>query len=388
MNRRNFIKIIGVGTGSVALSSSLISCDDTSTMVDYGWGGPDSSIQDIRLQVLAYAILCPNPHNKQPWIVQLTGPASFNLYVDPERLLPETDPLHRQIHIGQGTFLETLAIAATGLGYKANVNYFPEGMYGNTELLDKPVAAIKLVREASITKDPLFGFLLQRHSNKREYDNYRLTQNELDTLRAAHELHSDYPLSFIDSPKSKTILVNTLTVAMQIEVGNRQRDMETIKMFRFNDNEAQTLRDGFGVSQTGITGVKKFIAETFFLNRKKVEADPSEFGTQAVEMTQKVSESTNTFAWLTSSGNTRLDQVKIGRDYCRINLQTSMMGLAQHPMSQVLQEYTDMRELQVEFKKQFGIPESDTVQMLFRIGKAAPTTHGPRRLVSQIIQPA
>lgn len=388
MNRRNFIKIIGVGAGSVALSSNLISCDSSATVDDYGWKGPEKSIGDIRMQVLAYAILCPNPHNKQPWIVRLTGPTSFSLYVDPERLLPETDPIHRQIHIGQGTFLETLAIAASGLGYKANINYFPEGMYGNSELINKPVAAIELIQEAGINKDPLFDYLLQRHSNKSEYDNYQLTQNELETLRKAHLQQSDYTLTFVDSPEGKATLVNTLTTAMQIEVGNRQRDMETIEMFRFNDKEARTFRDGFGVAQTGITGVKKFIAETFFLDRKKVEADPTEFGQQAIDITQKVSESTSTFAWLTSSGNTRLDQVKIGRDYCRMNLQTTLMGLAQHPISQVLQEYDDMRELQIEFKRSFDIPETDTVQMLFRIGKAAPVTHSPRRLVTQIIQSA
>jgi len=71
-----------------------------------------------------------------------------------------------------------------------------------------------------------------------------------------------------------------------------------------------------------------------------------------------------------------------------MNLQTTLMGLAQHPMSQVLQEYDDMRELQIAFKQRFSIPESDTVQMLFRIGKAAPVEHGPRRLITQLIQSA
>ncbi|MFT6914813.1 MAG: hypothetical protein ACJAWL_001112 [Motiliproteus sp.] len=46
------------------------------------------------------------------------GPRSFDLYVDPERLLPATAPFYRQIHIGQGTFLETLAIAAIGLAMR------------------------------------------------------------------------------------------------------------------------------------------------------------------------------------------------------------------------------------------------------------------------------
>jgi hypothetical protein len=388
MNRRNFIKITGLGIGGVALSSSLVSCSDPMPEAHFGWNGPDNNENDIRMQVLAYAILCPNPHNKQPWIVHLTGPASFNLYVDPDRLLPETDPIHRQIHIGQGTFLETLAIAANGLGYIANINYFPEGMYSSTELVDKPVAAIELTSATNLDKNPLFDALLLRYSNKREYNHYRLSESELKTLRDAHQQHSGYSLTVMDSPQRKTRLVKILTDAMQIEVGNPQRDWETIEMFRFNDEEARKYRDGFGVAQAGMSGWTKFIAETFFLNRKKVEQDPTEFGQQAVDMTRKVSESTSTFAWLSSPGNSRLDQVKIGRDYCRMNLQTTLMGLAQHPMSQVLQEYDDMLELQAEFKHSFNIPESETVQMLFRLGKAEPVTHGPRRLVTELIQSA
>ena len=326
MNRRNFIKITGLGVGSIGLSSSLISCADSTSGEDFGWNGPDENEKDIRLQVLAYAILSPNPHNKQPWIIRLTGPSSFNLYVDRDRLLPETDPVYRQIHIGQGTFLETLAIAAGGLGYKAKIDYFPEGMYGNTELLEKPIASVELIQKPGITKDPLFSALLLRHSNKREYDHYRLSTAELNSLRDAHQQQSGYKLSIIDSPTDKARMVKVLTKAMQIEVGNIQRDKETIEMFRFNDEEAIKYRDGFGVAQAGMSGLTKIIAETFFLSREKVEKDSTEFGQQAVDMTEKTSESTSTFAWLSSAGNSRLDQVKIGRDYCRMNLQTTLMA--------------------------------------------------------------
>ncbi|MFT4607221.1 MAG: hypothetical protein ACI9YO_001493 [Gammaproteobacteria bacterium] len=386
MNRRKFIKITGLGIGSIALSSSLMSCTNSIPGEDFGWNGPDENEKDIRLQVLAYAILSPNPHNKQPWIIRFTGPKSFKLYVDPDRLLPETDPVYRQIHIGQGTFLETLAVAANGLGYQTKIDYFPEGMYGNTELLDKPIATIELTQQTGLNKDPLFNALLLRHSNKREYDNYRLSTAELNSLRDVHQQQSEYKLTVIDSPKDNARMVNILTKAMQIEVGNTQRDMETIKMFRFNDEEAKKYRDGFGVAQNGTSGLMKFVAETFFLSREKVEKNPTAFGQQAVDITEKTSKSTSTFAWLSSAGNSRLDQVKIGRNYCRINLQTTLMGIAQHPMSQVLQEYDDMLDLQTKFKQSFNIPKSETVQMLFRLGKAEPVAHGPRRLISQIIQ--
>ncbi len=386
MNRRNFIKITGLGIGAAALSTSLVGCSGSEPKENYGWSGPSADEKDIRLLALGYAILCPNPHNKQPWKIDLTGPTSLDLYVDADRLLPETDPIYRQIHIGQGTFLETLAIAATGLGHEAKITYFPQGMYSNTELVNKPVASIELIKRPEITPDPLFAQLLTRHSNKREYNSQGLSQAEREQLQHFHGKESEYPLTIVHSAEAKQTLESVLTQAMEIEVGDRGRDMETIKMFRFNEDEVKKYRDGFGVTQAGLSGITKFVAETFFLSRESTEKDPTSFGEQAVEMTQKAAASTATFAWITTAENSRLDQVKVGRDYCRINLKTTAMGLAQHPMSQVLQEYNDMLPLQTSFKKRMGVREGDTVQMLFRLGRAEATAHGPRRPITELIQ--
>ncbi len=386
INRRNFISILGLGLGSVALSSTISGCGEATPQIDFGWNGPGGEVTDIRLKVLSYAILCPNPHNKQPWIIKLTGELSFDLYVDPERLLPETDPIYRQIHIGQGTFLETLAIAATGLGYRADIQYFPAGMYGNTELINKPVASITLLKDASVQPDPLFKHLLTRHSNKREYQKQPLTVHELNRLQNFHSPDAVCKFTLLDSPKDLKKLEQVLTQAMKIEVGDRRRDLETIKMFRFNAQELTTYRDGFGVAQAGVTGIKKILVENLLLNRESVEKDPTDFGIEAVNMTQKTAASTATFGWLTTAGNSRLDQVLAGREYCRINLKTTAMGLAQHPMSQVLQEYPAMLALQSEYKAFFSIPNNQTVQMLFRLGHAEATAHGPRRAVKNMLK--
>ena len=85
---------------------------------------------------MSYAILAANPHNTQPWIVDLTGPGNLDLYVDQQRLLPETDPPARQIHISQGTFLENLKLAARQYGYRTEIKYFPKGEYGNAVIED------------------------------------------------------------------------------------------------------------------------------------------------------------------------------------------------------------------------------------------------------------
>lgn len=393
MNRRNFIRVFGLGTGAVALTTGITACGNlessfgtSDTLDDYGWNGPTSQMKDIRLQVLAYAILSPNPHNKQPWIIKLTGPMSFELYVDQDRLLPATDPYFRQIHIGQGTFLETAAIAASGLGHDAHIVLFPQGMYDNTQVLNKPVAKVSLTANESVQVNPLFAHLLNRHSNKRDYDTHTLTSEQVNELTRFSQQYNQFPLTLVDSAKAKKHLETVLTKAMKIEVGNPARDKETIKMFRFNEDEIRQYRDGFGTAQAGLTGIKRFLVENFFLSRQSTEKDPTEFGQQAITMTQKSAESTGTFAWISTPSNSRIDQVNVGREYCRINLKTTAMGLAQHPMSQVLQEYDDMLPLQNEFKRFFNIKSNDRVQMLFRLGTAQATPHGPRRAVSDIIR--
>ena len=386
VNRRSFITLLGLGAGATALSTTLTGCGSLETQLDYGWNGPSPDEKDMRLKVLAYAMLCPNPHNKQPWLIEFTGPHTLDLYVDPTRLLPATDPFYRQIHIGQGTFLETLAIAATHFGYRADIQYFPQGMYSNTQLQDKPVASIHLIKDKQVQTDPMFAYLLQRQSNKREYNNEALSEQHKSSMQAFHAENSLSKLTLVDSSQGKQKLEKVLTQAMEIEVGNKARDEETIKMFRFNQQEIEQFRDGFGVAQSGVSGLKKVLIENIILSRESVEKDPTAFGEQAVEMTQKSAASTATFGWMTTQRNSRLDQVKVGREYCRMNLKSTALGLAQHPMSQVLQEYEGMQALQKDFKEFFNIKKTDTVQMLFRLGVAQAVAHGPRRTVQSLFK--
>jgi len=147
MQRRNFIKVMAAGSTVALLPSVLSGCGEHGETGLEAWDGPMPGETDIRRIVLSYAILAPNPQNKQPWVVDLSGPKSFDLYVDQTRLLPKTDPPFRQTHIGQGTFLENADLAARKHGFRMDVRYFPQGIYGNTVMEDKPVASVTLVED-------------------------------------------------------------------------------------------------------------------------------------------------------------------------------------------------------------------------------------------------
>jgi len=59
-------------------------------------------IPDPMRSALSYAILAPNPHNRQCWAVNLKSSTEAVLICDLRLLLPDTDPFSRQIDIGSG----------------------------------------------------------------------------------------------------------------------------------------------------------------------------------------------------------------------------------------------------------------------------------------------
>ncbi len=382
MIRRDFIKVMAAG-GCYMVAPALLGGCSSSGQSDQKPVVTDQS--DIRLTLISHAMLAPNSHNIQPWLIRLRGKDSMQLYVDRDRLLPHTDPPARQIHISQGTFLETLQIAGAEFGYQCNIDYFPQGMYSNLETLDSPVAEIHLKSDSAAAKSGYFPYLRQRQSNKRSYDNKPLTKSRADAIAVAGT-GSGFRTVVSDDPVLKTDLAAMLGESMAIETANPLRHKETVDLFRFSEKEAETYRDGFTVANNGMTGITRFFVESFFLGSKEQAYNiESSFAEEGVKMAYRQAESAAAFGWLISETNTRLDQVMIGHLYMKLNLLTTKLGVEMHPMSQVLEEYDDMRELQTRFKKLIGVPENHTVQMLFRLGYAAPVPQTKRRRTEDIL---
>jgi hypothetical protein len=112
MERRQFLRLVGGGTVAAATAGGLAGCGAAMPPEAIAaWAGPGEQ-PDLRRWVLSWALLAPHSHNLQSWIADLRTPERITLYCDRTRLLPETDPLSRQILMSQGTFLELLSIAA------------------------------------------------------------------------------------------------------------------------------------------------------------------------------------------------------------------------------------------------------------------------------------
>ena len=90
MNKRNFLKIAGCSSIILAATGAGVGAfisTRTPKAALLPWERAGSGYSDPIRNALSYAILAPNPHNRQPWVVDLISPTEAVLICDLQRLL-------------------------------------------------------------------------------------------------------------------------------------------------------------------------------------------------------------------------------------------------------------------------------------------------------------
>ena len=371
-NRRKFLKVIG---GCVVLAAGgagtyLATRDPTAARQP--WSDAGGRETDPRRRALSYAILAPNPHNRQPWIVDLADDRDIILYCQDDRRLPETDPYDRQITIGLGAFLEILAIAAAQDGFRADIEPFPGGE--PQPVLDRrAVARVRLVRDANIEPDPLFAQILLRRSNKEVFDNNKTPPSDRLTMLSGVARHGS-ELATTADPRRVERLRAIGVEAMRIEYTTPRMLGESIDLMRIGKRQINASPDGIDLGGP-------FLETLALLGQldKPAMRDPQSYAWQTgLEMILEPLRTGTAYAWITSQGNSRYDQLAAGRDYVRLNLAATGEGIAVHPTSQALQEFSEMSELFAAIHNELDVATPRRVQMFARLGYAKPPKPSPR----------
>lgn len=369
-DRRDVLKLIG-GGAVVAATAPLSGCSGVG--VSQAARGPwrnAGQYDDPRKRALSYALLAPNPHNRQPWLVRLEGADALTLQVDPARRLPATDPLDRQIVIGCGAFLELLAIAAAEEGYRADIVAFPEGE--NMRTLDtRPVARVTLVSGAG-QRDPLAAHILARRSNKTVYEPREVAAADLQALADAGRAPGITSVTTADA--GLVARLRDLTWRAHVkEVTTPAANQESVDLMRIGAREVAANPDGIGLEG----GMIEFARRVGIVSRENLADPTSTAFKQGLDLYEKMAMSARAFGWLCNDNRSRGDQLAAGRAYLRMNLKATALGLGVHPWSQALQEYPEMAALYDEARALLG--GGGTVQMLYRIGYAQAIGPTPRR---------
>jgi hypothetical protein len=385
-SRRSFIRLTTGGVIMAAAAASLQGCASSSypAIAVQPWQPADPKLE-IRRWMLAHALLAPNPHNRQPWIADLKRDGEITLICDGERLLPETDPFGRQILVGCGAFIELAVLAAAERGYSVAVDTFPAGEPSLTQLPKGAVVAkLTVKQDTSVKPDPLFAFILKRHTNKAAYDMQRsLSDANWKSLSAsASSVNSGLKSGFIsDAITMQKIRVITRE-SYEIELTTSNTHLESMRLLRIGPDEIAKHRDGISVN--GVMP-RMLMAAGLFDRMAVPKKGDSNYG-RMMDRWQPF-ETGSGYFWLASNGNTRKQQLAAGRAYVRSHLTATSLGIDMHPLSQALQEFKEVQKPYVDMHTLLGFdPASTTIQMLARVGYGVtPAEATPRRDVATMV---
>lgn len=344
---------------------------------------------DPRMQLIACGLLAANNHNMQPWTIRFDESDAnvFYLYADSSRLTKEIDPYARQMMITQGTFLEYIVVAGERKGWNVEISLFPDGTYDEANLVksmdEKPVAKVTL-SETKVKSDLLYDAMFLPDTNRNPYKPDKLTKEQSSSIESLSS-ENDVSIKLYQDQDNLDKIGEYVLQSATIEAGVTRVMDESSVIFRANEYQKNKYRYGYSVEGQGTTGFMKNILQGMLtivpsLNTgKSAEAN-------FINATKTYVDNTPAYAMIITSGNSRIEQVESGMLYSKLVLTGHTMGLVMQPISQVLEEYEEMKLPYTEFKQIYA-PNQGTVQMLFRLG--VPTKEVPlsmRRDVESLIE--
>lgn len=344
--------------------------------------GKGRSFAEVLPGLLEHAASAPNPHNTQAWKIKILSDGLL-LHIDPDRMLPETDPPGRQIHLGQGTFLETLRVASAAAGWALSIELFPEGETNPEVPGKRPVALVKFRPDPS-AGDDLFDAVPIRATNRSAYEGPLISDEEtallarLTTPRASR-------LEILRSAEDLRRYADLFISAFSVETLSERRHEESRKWFRYSDEEILSQKDGISLRGNGLSGFRLWIARKFFVEKGKENWHSDGNRKGGVDMFREQAQSARGLAFFRTATNTPRDWVECGRDVARFYLAATKMGLAVHPMNQIIQEYPEMDELRAQFESLTDSQAPSKIQMIFRLGRSSYRYASPRRPVEDLM---
>ncbi len=369
LSRRKILMVGGVAAVVTAAGGWMSLSSPSLSKASAPWLAAGKGFSDPRLAALSYAILAPNPHNRQPWQFTLVGEDTIDVACDLDRRLPATDPFDRQIVIGFGCMIELLRQAAAELGYTAEVTAFPGGEE-TPRLAGGRIAQIRFRADAP-ARDPLFGGILGRRSTKEPFLDRAVPASVYTFL--TETLPSGVGFGHPQSPDEHAALSANAWRAWQIEQNTPATRRESIEVMRFGNAAVVAEPDGIdmGGPFLGAAHAVGIVTPT------TLDTPGSTAFQSGFDMYKAMVDATPSWIWLTTPGNTRAEQLAAGTAWVRLNLAATKEGLAVHPWSHALQEFPEMTAAYRELRGLVA-PAGETVQMFARFGYGPPVPASPR----------
>jgi len=268
-----------------------------------------------------------------------------------------TDPNGRQLTIGMGCFIELMRMAAAEKGYKVVSALMPEGE-------DGAIAHCKFIADAA-EPDPLFQHVMNRRSHKDMFMERLVDSATAQQLGEFAKIYSD--------GEESTALREIAHGAWLAEASTPAAWQESIDLLRIGKAEINASPDGIDAGGPML----ETLALLGIFSREAASDVNNPGSRDAIENTANAILSAPAFTLNVTYGNTRKAQLEAGRQWLRLNLKTTSLGMALRPVSQALQEYDAVSPFYDRIHELFA-NTGNTVQMLGLLGYGELPARSPR----------
>ncbi len=316
------------------------------------------------LDIMDRARWAQNAHNMQSWKLTPAPKDRDTLWIwlDSGRLLPQTDPLSRQLLISVGCFLAAAEDAAAARGLKLSWTLFPNGVWNPTRPAGTPVAAL------SKAPDPQASPREKLDALSTATVKYRVTPLVFskDFFDSQETRYSEARIRFawIQEPGQLEKIKKIARDAYAVEMTLPRTLDESYLNTRFNGDQRRRRPWGITLLPNFPAGVIPLVDvwETLFPESRQ------DYAKSSIKLFSSAIDSSRAILVVTTQGNTPELQVRTGVLLQRLWMEVLSAGGSLLPLSQALQEYPEMRELRGAIHREASQP-GETVQMLLSLGK-------------------
>ncbi len=326
----------------------------------------DKENEDIMLQIIDGARWAQNAHNVQSWklIKQVDG--SYNIYLDKTRLLPETDPIHRQLIISIGSFVGAAQMTANNLGYEINYNYLPNEQFDIENPEKFPLVNISLSESTSSESSKLIDDINIDVMSSPTVKYKTMGIDFSDEWYLEHEKKWSTELitfKWIREESDVNHLKSFTKEAFKIEMENPPTRDESIEYTQIGNNKRTDMP--YGITLLGNFNKSNWwFIETF---STLFPQTAEQYTDTSIKLFNESVDKGQAILSVNSVGNTAFEQLETGRILQLAWMEVYMNKGTLLPLSQGLQEYKKVEDIYVSLHQDYA-NENETIQMLFMLG--------------------
>ena len=314
-------------------------------------------MNSLWITLIDYAKWTPSPHNVQAWKIKVLSDTQAELYYDPKRLLPVTDPTGCFSIMGFSMFIDTLDLVATKYNQKVIASYIKKPFDFNSK---SPVlfANLELVPNSEINNFDI-NLIKTRRTSRLPYLDKNISPEILKEFES-ETLKFNQKFFASSSPEMVEWIMDLNKHTLLYDMGDEKTRKEIGALLRYNNQEAEKFKDGLWSYCMNMPG---WFMKMFF-NHQKFFTLPIIKDILLFFYGTTMS-GTKTVAWIQGPFNTFDDYINCGYALNRLWLCMAKHDIYMHPFGSVITNPNAHNKM----KEKFKLDESkEMVWLILRLG--------------------